>query len=120
MGKRKEEEIIDQPTEIMLTDTETLIEKQFRFTRMIVQLQAKITELGFEYIYGEAYRYPIDSQSVHSFRLAINLPIYLNKRAVSDKTILEPIGAYWELLGGYWGGRANEKDHFSIEYQGRK
>ena len=117
---KKKEEIVEIPTEILLADTETLLEKQFRFTRMITQLQAKILELGFEYVYGEAFRYPIDSASIHSYKLAINLTMYLSKRAVTDKTVLTPIGIYWESLGGYWGGRANEKDHFSIEYQGRK
>lgn len=32
----------------------------------------------------------------------------------------EPLGLFWESIGGAWGGRFNDGNHFSLEHQGVK
>jgi hypothetical protein len=31
-----------------------------------------------------------------------------------------PLGEQWEKMGGTWGGRFNDGNHYSLEHEGKK
>lgn len=112
--------------------SEKLRAKQSRFARMTAQLINHATLLGYEVTFGEAYRHP-DAEhghpkSLHKSRLAIDLNLFKNGRYLSSTKAHEPLGVYWESIGGSWGGRfkdasGNPKpdgNHYSLEHNGMK
>ncbi len=104
--------------------TESLRQKQSRFARMVAALINHATLLGYEVTFGEAYRMPNalhgHPQSLHKSRLAIDLNLFRNGRYLRSTAAHEPLGLYWESLGGAWGGRFEDGNHYSLEHQGRK
>ena len=101
---------------------ESLREKQSRFVRMVARLINKANELGYELTFGDAYRDPRcaygNSFSLHRKRLAIDFNLFKDGiwyRATEDH---RPLGEFWESIGGSWGGRFNDGNHYSIEHEG--
>ena len=103
---------------------ETLSEKQQRFTRMVARLIYFAEDHGYRLTFGDAYR---DERckygqpfSLHRKRLAVDFNLfkegkYLQK--TEDHTVL---GEFWESIGGSWGGRFNDGNHYSLEHEGVK
>lgn len=58
--------------------------------------------------------------SLHGDRLAIDLNLFVNYEFQTDPERYRPLGEYWESLGGTWGGRFGDANHFSIAHEGRK
>jgi hypothetical protein len=62
-------------------------------------------------------------QSIHRDRLAIDLNLFINGQYQESSAAYEPLGLYWESLGGdcIWGGRFSRPDgnHFSLRHDGR-
>ena len=86
-----------------------------------------IQEKKYKCTFGDAYRdprvkFPYGSpKSLHKSRLAIDLNIFKeNKLLVQGCDEYEEIGAYWEGIGGTWGGRFSDSNHFSLEHEGKK
>jgi len=112
--------------------TETIGQKQRRFTRMIGMLIAWAYANGYELTLGDAYRDPrvhgtvgekksySASGSLHKERLAIDFNLFKDGKYLSRTEDYKPLGDYWESIGGTWGGRFNDGNHFSVEHQGRK
>ena len=89
---------------------------------------------GFKFTFGDAYRSPVTThgspRSLHRDRLAIDLNLFVDGEWIScagnaatvnrHVTLWEYIGEYWELIGGTWGGRFNDFNHFSLGHNGRK
>lgn len=112
--------------------TETRGQMQRRFTRMVADLIIFIYDNGYEATLGDAYRDPRvfgeigelrgygRSRSNHKIRLAIDLNLFKDGRYLTENSDHEPIGLYWESLGGSWGGRFNDGNHYSLEYRGRR
>ena len=76
--------------------------------------------------FGDAYR---DSRvtyghvkSTHRFRLGIDLILdkWDGKKWVyqTSTKAYEPLGVFWESLGGTWGGRFKDGNHFSRKHNG--
>lgn len=91
---------------------------------MVAQLINHATLLGYEVTGGEWYRMP-DSKhghpkSLHKSRLAIDLNLFRNGRYLRTTKAHEPLGLYWESIGGAWGGRFKDGNHYSLEHKGRK
>lgn len=112
--------------------TSRLLKAQWKFSRMLPRLLMKAYSLGYEVSLGEAYRSPEEahrlsslrkgiSNSLHSDRLAIDLNLFL-----PDGTWLkttddhQALGEFWESIGGTWGGRFGDGNHYSLAYGGRK
>ncbi len=111
----------------------TLLAKQARFVEMIAQLITWAYSHGYTLTFGEAFR---DSRwaailakmglgiakSLHSQRLAVDFNLFKNGIYLTKTVDYEPLGEYWESLGGSWGGRFSRADgnHFSLEYNGIK
>lgn len=112
--------------------TETLGQKQRRFTRMIGLLIEWAYQNGYELTFGDAYRDPrlhgqvgekksySSAGSLHKERLACDFNLFKDGQYLTRTEDYRPLGEYWESLGGAWGGRFNDGNHFSLEHGGRK
>lgn len=103
---------------------ETLLEKQFKFAKMVSVLLTHIFWENYKVTFGDAYR-PENAtyghpKSLHKKRLAIDLNFFRNGKYITDTEELKMIGEYWESIGGTWGGRFGDGNHFSLEYEGMK
>lgn len=59
--------------------------------------------------------------SLHGDRLAIDLQLFdVLGNYQTEAKAYEPLGRYWESLGGAWGGRFGDANHFSLEFGGRR
>lgn len=107
---------------------ETLGQKQRRFARMVARLIDKATELGYEITLGDAYRDPRafgvmgksisygKANSAHKLRLAIDLNLFKDGKFLSDTENHRQLGEWWESVGGSWGGRFQDGNHYSLEH----
>jgi hypothetical protein len=110
----------------------TLRQKQSKFARMVADLILKAYELGYEVTLGDAYRDPRlhgavgekkgygHSKSCHKLRLAIDLNLFKGGKFLSTTDDHRELGEWWESQGGTWGGRFNDGNHYSLEYEGMK
>lgn len=112
--------------------TETLGQKQRRFTRMIGLLIEFAYQQGYELTFGDAYRDPrvhgdvgvkksySSANSVHKSRLAVDFNLFKNGVYLTSTEDHRELGEFWESIGGTWGGRFNDGNHYSLEHRGRK
>ena len=110
----------------------TLFKKQVLFSKLVAALIAKAYELGYEVTLGDAYRDPrvhgdvgtkrsySSANSLHKSRLAIDFNLFIDGKYQTTTEAHRPLGEYWESIGGTWGGRFNDGNHYSLEHQGRK
>ena len=110
----------------------TLGQKQRLFTRMIAQLIEYAYANGYELTFGDAYRDPrlhgdvgvkksySSANSLHKSRLAVDFNLFKGGQYLTTTEAHKQLGEYWESIGGAWGGRFNDGNHYSLEHQGRK
>ena len=109
----------------------TLGQKQRKFTRMVADLIVWAYDQGYELTFGEAWRTPEQaalnaksgkgiSNSLHGDRLALDLNLFKNGVFLTTTEDHRPLGEFWESIGGAWGGRFNDGNHYSLEHEGRK
>lgn len=111
---------------------ETLRQKQSRFVKMVANLLDFAHARGYEFTFGDAYRDPkvhgelgekktySSAWSNHKLRLAIDLNLFKDGKHLVRTSDHRPLGEYWESIGGSWGGRFNDGNHYSLEHEGRK
>ena len=111
---------------------ETLGQKQRRFLQMVAQLINFSYSQGYELTLGDGYRDPRlhgaigdrkgygHPNSAHKTRLAIDLNLFKDGVYLTTTAAHKPLGEFWESLGGAWGGRFNDGNHYSIEHNGIK
>ena len=109
---------------------ETLFEKQVRFAGMVPGLIAKAQALGFQVTLGDAYRDPRvhgelgvkrgygHASSAHKVRLAIDLNLFRDGKFLQSTEDHRPLGEWWESIGGTWGGRFRDGNHYSLSHLG--
>lgn len=114
-------------------ETETLGEKQRRFTAMVGCLIKFAYDNGYELTFGDAHRDErVHGQygeklsysaafSNHKLRLAIDFNLFKDGIYLTETEDHRPLGEFWESLGGTWGGRdgRNDGNHYSLEHEGR-
>lgn len=102
----------------------TLGEKQRKFTLMVATLVAWAYDNDYELTFGDAYRDKRTTyghpESLHRKRLAIDLNLFKNGKYLVNTDDHKPLGEYWESIGGTWGGRFNDGNHYSLEHGGIK
>lgn len=110
----------------------TLGQKQRHFTRLVGLLIEFAYQRGYELTFGDAYRDPrvhgavgqkvgySSANSLHKERLAIDLNLFRAGKYLTRTEDYIELGEYWESLGGSWGGRFNDGNHFSLEHNGRR
>ena len=99
----------------------TLGQKQRKFVRMVADLIIYAYDIGYELTFGDAWAQTGHKQnSNHYIRLAIDLNLFKDGVYLTTTEAHKPLGEYWESMGGAWGGRFNDGNHYSLEYQGRR
>ena len=109
----------------------TLGQKQRKFTRMVANLIVWAYDQGYELTLGEAWRTPEQAalnaksgkgivNSLHGDRLALDLNLFKNGVFLTTTEDHRQLGEFWESIGGTWGGRFNDGNHYSLEHEGRK
>jgi len=125
----------------------TLREKQSKFAKMVALLLQYIDEQGYEVTFGDAYATNVNpviaflqtihfdgisdvikilrkmrhhTRSCHYMRLAIDLNLFKDGKYLMNTEDHRIFGEFWESIGGTWGGRFNDGNHYSLEHNGRK
>ena len=110
----------------------TLLQKQQEFVLMISKLIQFAYENDYRLTFGDAYRDPrvhgdvgikksySSANSLHKSRLAVDFNLFKDGKFLTSTEDHRPLGEYWESLGGSWGGRFNDGNHYSLEHNGRK
>jgi len=92
---------------------------------MVAELIIFAYSKGYEITLGDAYRDPQvfgemgekkgygHSSSYHKKRLAIDLNLFRDGRYITDYEGHQVLGEYWEFIGGSWGGRFDDPNHYS-------
>lgn len=106
----------------------TLLEKQIKFSQMLADLIGWAYSQGYQITMGDAYRDPRlhgelgekkgygNKNSCHKLRLACDLNLFKDGKYLSDTDDHLPLGEYWEKLGGSWGGRFGDGNHYSLAW----
>lgn len=108
-----------------------LLQKQQHFAVMVADLIQHANAIGYALTFGEAYRTPEQAalnaasgkgikNSLHTMRLAVDFNLFNDGEWLTETEDFEPLGAFWESIGGTWGGRFGDGNHFSIEHEGRR
>lgn len=102
-----------------------LLAKQQDFAHMQALLILHAEALGYRVTLGHATRCedcPVGHpNSLHKKRLAIDINLFDQDGVyLSHPAYHEELGLYWESIGGTWGGRFNDANHYSLEHDGMK
>jgi hypothetical protein len=92
----------------------TLREQQSEFVLAVGRLIRYAYALEYELTFGDAaatsgHR----AGSFHYKRLAIDLNLFRDGVYLTETEDHEPLGIFWESLGGSWGGRWGDGNHYS-------
>lgn len=110
----------------------TLGDKQRLFSRMVANLLEFAFANGYEITFGDAYRDERlhgkvgekkgygHKNSCHKMRLAIDLNLFKDGKWLPKTSDHLLLGEYWESIGGTWGGRFADGNHYSLEHDGCK
>lgn len=109
----------------------TLSQQQRKFTRMLADLVVWAYDHGYELTYGEAFRTPEQAalnaksgkgivNSLHTMRLAVDFNLFKDGKYLTSTEAHRPLGEVWESIGGSWGGRFGDGNHYSLAWGGRK
>jgi hypothetical protein len=107
---------------------------QSDFARLVPRLIDTAFDLGFEVTLGDAYRDPRvfgalgvsqgygHKSSAHKMRLALDLNVFKDGVFLEGTEAHRALGEWWELQHplARWGGRFNDGNHYSLEFQGVK
>ena len=99
----------------------TLRGKQSKFVWMVARLIWFAKNNGYELTFGDAWAKTghIDG-SLHYSRLAIDLNLFRDGVYLTETEDYKPLGEFWEGIGGSWGGRFQDGNHFSLAHGGMK
>jgi len=92
----------------------SLRKKQSEFARKVALLIHFAYEQGYEITFGDAWAKSGHKKgSYHYQRLAIDLNLFRDGKYLQETEDHEPLGLFWESLGGTWGGRFKDGNHYS-------
>lgn len=109
----------------------TLREKQTKFAYMLGEFLLWCSAEGHQVTLGEAWRPETMAEfyarknkgivrSLHCKRLAVDLNYFIDGKYQRSTKAYRVLGEKWESMGGTWGGRFNDGNHFSLEHEGVK
>lgn len=95
----------------------SLRQRQSKFVRKLGLLIAFAYEQGYELTQADAQSFPAHKRhrrgSYHYKRLAQDFNLFKNGRYLSSTVSHEPLGLFWESIGGTWGGHYGDGNHYS-------
>ena len=87
---------------------------QSEFCRKVALLILFAYEQGYELTFGDAHASSGHKlNSFHYKRLAIDLNLFKDGKYLTETSDHEQLGLFWESLGGTWGGRFKDGNHYS-------
>lgn len=107
----------------------TTRQKQSLLVRLFAQLVLYAETQGYEMAIGywtrsseENARVGGHPQSLHLWKLAVDVDLFRNGRYLSSTESHRQLGEFWESLHPLcrWGGKWGDGNHYSIEHGGRK
>lgn len=98
---------------------------------MAAHLILKAEAMGWEVTLGEAWRSEEEARrlaahrhgikrSLHCDRLALDLNLFVDGVWLQSTEAHRELGEWWESVGGAWGGRFGDGNHYSLAHEGRK
>ena len=108
-----------------------LLELQKEHTVRYGEFIGRLAFLGYEMTQGEAWRPKEQAKrnaskglgivnSLNCDRLANDLNLFKNGKYLTTTEEYREAGEIWESMGGTWGGRFGDGNHFSTAFMGRK
>lgn len=96
-----------------------MVAKQSRFAFMVALLIIFAILKGYQITLGDAWAKensgrPHKKGSFHFERLAIDLNLFKNDVFLELTKDHKQLGGFWEMMGGTWGGRWNDGNHYSL------
>jgi len=92
----------------------TLRQKQSEFVSMVALLVQFATFKGYEITFSDAFATNGHKEgSFHYKRLAIDLNLFKGGKFLTETEDHRELGNYWESIGGTWGGRFEDGNHYS-------
>ena len=102
----------------------TLGEKQEKFSLMLSELIQWAYSQGYKIRLGHVLRCADcrtgSEVSLHKVKLAADLNLFKEGKFLSSTEDHLFLGEKWEEMGGSWGGRFRDGNHYSLEHEGRK
>lgn len=102
----------------------TLGEKQEKFSLMLSELIQYAYSQGYKIRLGHVMRCADcrtgSEVSLHKLKLAADLNLFKDGKFLSTTEDHLFLGEKWEAMGGSWGGRFRDGNHYSLEHEGRK
>jgi len=102
----------------------SLGDKRRRMSKMLSLLEGYANLLGYEIAYDFLKRCgdcPIGHEtSLHKIGLAVDINLYKDGRYLETTDDHRELGEFWEHIGGAWGGRFNDGNHYSISHMGMR
>jgi hypothetical protein len=98
-------------------------EAQSRFAFMTSLLVMWAMSHGYDVTFGESFDDDGKGHmagSLHYIRLAQDLNLFRDGKFLTATEDHRPLGEFWESLGGTWGGRFSDGNHYSLAWGGRK
>jgi hypothetical protein len=82
---------------------------------MVGQLIDFAYKNGYTLTFGDAYAQGgHKSASEHYRRLAIDLNLFKDGNYLTKTSDHTPLGEFWETIGGVWGGRWDDGNHYEL------
>ncbi len=95
-----------------------LRQQQSRFAKKLALLILFAYELGYELTIADVQSFIEHGRHVensfHYKRLAVDLNLFKDGEYLSTTSSHERLGEFWESIGGTWGGRWNDGNHYSL------
>jgi hypothetical protein len=99
-------------------------EAQEKFAVMVQHLLTFAHSNGYNIRLGHAMRCPDcatgKKNSLHKKKLAIDLNLFRDGVYLDKTSDHKPLGEFWESIGGSWGGRFGDGNHYSLTFGGMR
>ena len=100
---------------------QTLGQRQEEFSEKLALLITHIYSKGYKIRMGDVLaKDGHKPNSNHYIKLAADLNLFKDGKYLTRTEDHLQFGEYWESIGGSWGGRFNDGNHYSLEWQGRR
>ena len=90
--------------------------QQSRFVFMIAILIIYAWFKGYRLTFGDAWaKDGHKKRSLHYIRLAVDFNLFIDNVWQENTEAHRPLGEFWELMGGIWGGRHDDGNHYALK-----
>lgn len=87
--------------------------QQSKFTKAVGILIGFAYQEGYELTWGDTYPHRVHKKnSKHNIGLAIDLNLFRDGQYLDATEDHNALGEYWESIGGIWGGRFKDGNHY--------